>query len=525
MSWLPGVRLRGRSSGGMQQAAALAGGADPAGGDRPAASGVRAGSDQAAETAQLGTGYLAMLLLTSVPLPIVGAALTVALYVGSAAVPPLGQRWVVLALGAAAAIVLWLLLAACAVPYASARRANAVSFGDLSLEFAEVESRLAAAPPSAAKRSVEALCANVRTSTDEQRREWRWLSGAGYVELWAALHRAQEALLMVEPVPAVLERAQQYERRLQDSTIVNAGSLLATLRRAAAALDPAAPAYLTDPTDAGGTVLAPPHAAPEPGKSGGASGGQGAAGAAAEATASPLPGAAEAPPAQHETRGDHVLARVAIRQVVRDVNEFRDRRRAGIVRVRNQLLRTVAFAGLLIYVLTALAVVVGVHPTALTAAAAVYLVGATVGLFNRLYQDSQADTASEEDFGLSVARLLHTPLFSGLAAIGGVVVTALLPLSVAASSPTAPATAANPTPVAAAPAPPAIASTPIGASQAGASAARPMLEQVFDLGGYPSSLLVAAVFGLTPSLLIGRLSQPIEQYKKDLKSTETQQGK
>src|SRR5581483_7814453 len=74
-------------------------------------------------------------------------------------------------------------------------------------------------------------------------------------------------------------------------------------------------------------------------------------------------------------------ARAAIRQVVRDVNEFRDKRRAGIVRVRNQLLRTVAFAGLLIYVLTALAVIVGVRPAALTAATAFYLVGATVGLF------------------------------------------------------------------------------------------------------------------------------------------------
>jgi len=37
------------------------------------------------------------------------------------------------------------------------------------------------------------------------------------------------------------------------------------------------------------------------------------------------------------------------------------------------------------------------------------------------------DTTTEEDFGLSVARLLHTPLFSGLAAIGGVIFAAMLP--------------------------------------------------------------------------------------------------
>ena len=47
-----------------------------------------------------------------------------------------------------------------------------------------------------------------------------------------------------------------------------------------------------------------------------------------------------------------------------------------------------------------------------------YLIGASVGLFRQLRQAASASTVTEEDFGLSMVRLVHTPLVSGLAAIG-----------------------------------------------------------------------------------------------------------
>lgn len=40
----------------------------------------------------------------------------------------------------------------------------------------------------------------------------------------------------------------------------------------------------------------------------------------------------------------------------------------------------------------------------------------------------------------------------------------------------------------------------------------------------PSLLIIAAVFGLTPDLLIRRLTQQAEKYKGDLQSTETSQS-
>ena len=98
----------------------------------------------------------------------------------------------------------------------------------------------------------------------------------------------------------------------------------------------------------------------------------------------------------------------------------------------------------------------------------------------------------EEDYGLRRVRLYQTPLFCGVAAVGGVVVTAML-----------------------------LALTPVATGSGEKAAAQPPpLAKIFDLGSYPVNILIAAVFGLTPSLLISRLHAASEQYKRDLKSTE-----
>ena len=62
--------------------------------------------------------------------------------------------------------------------------------------------------------------------------------------------------------------------------------------------------------------------------------------------------------------------------------------------------------------------------TQIIAGGTFYLIGASVGLFRQLRQAATAETVTEEDFGLGMVRLVHTPLASGLAAIGGVVLTA-----------------------------------------------------------------------------------------------------
>jgi hypothetical protein len=50
------------------------------------------------------------------------------------------------------------------------------------------------------------------------------------------------------------------------------------------------------------------------------------------------------------------------------------------------------------------------------------------------------------------------------------------------------------------------------------------LEDIFNLGRNAFGLVVAAIFGLAPNLVISALQQRIDEYKADLKSTEAPEG-
>jgi hypothetical protein len=229
-------------------------------------------------------------------------------------------------------------------------------------------------------------------------------------------------------------------------------------------------------------------------------------------------------------------ARAVLREVRRTINEFRDGRWDGLVRSRNRLLTTVIFTGLMAYVLFALAVVLSAPPESVVAAAAFYLVGAIAGLFSRLRSDATREAAIE-DYGHSTAQLVHAPLFSGLAAIGGVGLIALLPALV---PPPAATPAATPTvtpttttvvgaPGAVATATPTVTPTPTATPPANAAAplrtqttlAAPPLKDIYNLDQNPAGLLIAAIFGLTPALLIDQLGRQAERYKADLRSSES----
>jgi hypothetical protein len=56
-----------------------------------------------------------------------------------------------------------------------------------------------------------------------------------------------------------------------------------------------------------------------------------------------------------------------------------------------------------------------------------------------------------------------------------------------------------------------------------ASETAPAVADVFN-GDNPSLLLIAAIFGLTPDLIIRRLEQQTEKYKADLESTQSTQS-
>lgn len=269
----------------------------------------------------------------------------------------------------------------------------------------------------------------------------RWPLGFGYTSVWRRLHRAEECLIAVEPVAAVIGQALQDELRLQGARMPMSASLLAKVRQAMVVVDAESARYLDHP--AGGAET---------------------------------PGAGEAE------------ARVVIRQVRHAINEFRDDRRDGLIRARNNLLGTAVYTSLIAFLVLGLAMVAGTSQRIVTAASAFFLVGAAVGLFRHLRSASARDTEMEEDYGLATARLIQRPLFSGLAAVGGVILTALLPRLTPSGSPgTGPLTT---------------------------------LDQIFNLSTHPEYLVVAAVFGLTPTLLMAGLQRQAESYKADLKSSE-----
>jgi hypothetical protein len=172
-----------------------------------------------------------------------------------------------------------------------------------------------------------------------------------------------------------------------------------------------------------------------------------------------------------------------------EINRFRDNSWEGLVNARNQLLDTSMNLGLMTYTLLVFALIMTPAPHTILWAAIYFLVGAITALFARARVEWSAASAVD-DFGLTRARLIHLPWLAGLAAVGGVLVTAVLGPQL----------------------------VPTSATETISSVA-----EIFK-GDNTSLLLVAAVFGLTPDLIIRRLEQQTEKYKADLESTQSAQS-
>jgi len=130
-------------------------------------------------------------------------------------------------------------------------------------------------------------------------------------------------------------------------------------------------------------------------------------------------------------------ARGVLSDVRRSVNEYRNSRWKGLILARNRLLATFTLTTMVVFALLAIAIMSGAERTNIIAAMVFYLVGATVGLCNRLRSASQAESEMP-DYGLSAARLITLPLFSGLGAIGGLLVAAYLPFATPVFAPSPP---------------------------------------------------------------------------------------
>ena len=170
--------------------------------------------------------------------------------------------------------------------------------------------------------------------------------------------------------------------------------------------------------------------------------------------------------------------RALARKIRYVLNSYRDDLFERFVRIRNAIFAALVYVGLVATGLLALAMLALPRgfKDAIAAAMAYYLVGALVGLFAELYGASRGHRGAVHDYGLALARLLTVPVLSGVAAVLGVVVTRL----------------------------------------AGGESADVDLDEIFSLSEYPLGILVAAIFGLTPGLLLERLRAETNEYKEEL---------
>lgn len=258
-----------------------------------------------------------------------------------------------------------------------------------------------------------------------------WALGSGYINLLRRAHRAEEAFIMVGNLGAVIGGAKYDRLRIEESTMMNKPELLKRLDDATKLL-------------------------------------------------------CEAPPRQ--TNDTDRVARTILRDVRRAINDFRDDSKAGLVRFRNHLCIVTVLTGCALYWMLWLAIVAHLPPATIRTMTAYFLIGVTVGLFARLSRESRNDTAVD-DYGLATHRLVGVPLLSGVAAIGGVLVTTFAVMA-----------------------------------QGPMSSGRPPEPvdwmNLLMLQEHPFQILVAGVFGLTPSLLLDRLETQADRYKQDLRSSE-----
>jgi hypothetical protein len=160
------------------------------------------------------------------------------------------------------------------------------------------------------------------------------------------------------------------------------------------------------------------------------------------------------------------------------LNSYRDDLFERFIRIRNAMFASLVYVGLAGVAVLALAIVALPRQleNAVAAGMAFYLVGALVGLFAELYGASKGHRGAVHDYGLAFVRLLTAPVLSGVAAVLGVVVTRL----------------------------------------AGGASADVPLRDIFSITEYPLGIVVAAVFGLTPVLLLERLRTEANEYKEEL---------
>ena len=278
----------------------------------------------------------------------------------------------------------------------------------------------------------------------------QWVFATGYISMWNLLHRALEALVEGEPTDTVVREALSLKWSIQNSQMDAKvqKELLAKLNLAVNDLSPSSMIYFDqqqsdakkgDAKNGDASATSPTEKKTTVGTLTSTQGIISRIGLAldvfrakqtAHTQSAERPGVGDDASATNTSKNSdevdaHKCARAVIRGVKTTLDMYRDDQWEGLVRSRNQLMGAVVGTGLATYFLLAIVVARSIDPAQLASAMGIYGAGAAAGLFGRLYSESQIDRRVD-DYGLFRARLLANLVLSGLAGIGGVLITVML---------------------------------------------------------------------------------------------------
>jgi hypothetical protein len=431
--------------------------------------------------------YGGSLVITSVAFPIIASGATICFYLApQIALPflPIRSQWYAPVYGFLTTCIVCLLIAALRSRFSTANGANIYIYEELKNRHSELEARLsvvnihdkksAATSPQNdesddnARYRIEAsrrACKtyeNLHQSLFHNHSGLEWTLGTGYVNAWHMVHRTQEALVGVETLQEVIGDVVHDIRSIQNSAMPDSKVLIRKMLQAVKDLCPEAMVYFDElRADKYYTDLFPPQTGID----------------LADSTKLEQPG---------QTDQLKEIARETIRQVKHALNVYQDSLRHKLVQGRNYTYIAIALAGFITYLLLCFVILWNTTSVAIGTATAYYMIGAITGLFVRFYNETNGknDTAPPDDYGLLLSRLIAIPLLSGLAALGGVLVTATLPAL---------------------------------SGQSGQKVTE--LGTIFNGTVTIEYLLAAAIFGYAPNLIVGNLQQRTQRYSIALQNS------
>jgi hypothetical protein len=481
--------------------------------------------------------YIASLLTVGIIMPVVASLIAVGLYLASGSPIPLlnvqpNSPWYVPLYSSLLTGIIWILVA---IPFSSlctAQGANAHNYGLLRSRLHQLKASLGLKDYADGSyeeiNSIETVMNNA--GFNEQNKHQRdvlkeayaccidisrkfykfpaglpWIMGTGYNDAWSLLHHAEEVMVEVQDVETVVRGAKHDFLSIEGSKMDGQDELLEDVIQAVSVIKPEAQIYFKEhqPSRSGVALSQLTQLINQPAASPDASRKKPGAHFPWTLLINQFSASSHAPGnngVDPDVRAKaETAARGTLREVRSSLNDFRDQRWEGMVRQRGRLMMSIVVTGIITHALLCVIILTNPPPVLrlnLLAAALFYMIGAVAGLFIRFYSESQGG-ASLDDFGLSTTRLMAIPLLSGLAGVGGVFVLGGL----------------------------AILGGPVLIQSSAAQSMSFSIARLFSLD--PQFLLAAAIFGVTPNLLIKGLQQKANEYEDDLKSskaTGTQAG-